>query len=119
MNDTEEPNDWDYGFYSNHWILKAALMYVPRSQLNLAIVSLIDEMVYGQDEEIDYLDLLAQVAFTGRYVKTREHDPSDHDRDPRTKVLSQADIDRQVAEFQEFLATLAPTAPEEGADSDE
>lgn len=105
MNDMEEPNDWDYGLFSPHWMLKASLMYVPRWQLNLAIVRMIDEMVYGEDEDVDYLDVLAQYALTGRYVKTREHTEEDHNRRFRTQTptYSEEEIDRQVAEFRKIL----------------
>ena len=78
-------NTFDYGFMSNHWMLKAALAYVPPKQLYTAIVAAIDWMIYKNDGDTldltDLLDVIAQAAFTGRYVPTTPDAPAWGDSD--------------------------------------
>lgn len=62
-------DEFEYGFFSNHWMLKAALCYVPRMQLNIAISAVIDRLV-AEGEEVsggELLQMLAQIALTGQY----------------------------------------------------
>lgn len=61
-------DEFEYGFFSNHWMLKAALCYVPRLQLNIAISAVIDRL--SDDNEVtgdELLQMLAQIALTGQY----------------------------------------------------
>lgn len=96
--------EFDYGFGSPHWMLKAMLMYVPRPQLNLGIAKMIDFMVYTETEWgiQDAFNVLAQYALTGQFVPTGT--PPEHGFNV---VPPEDDIDRQVAEFGEFLKGLA------------
>lgn len=80
---------FDFGFTSPHWMLKALLMYVPRPQLNLGVARMIDFMVYTEGEWgiEDAFGVLAQYALE----------------------LSEVDIDRAVEEFRKLLDSM-PTA---------
>lgn len=64
-------DEHEYGFFSNHWMLKMALCYVPRPQLNLAIAAVIDAITsQTEDNQIsgrDLLQLLTQIGLTGQY----------------------------------------------------
>lgn len=62
-------DEFEYGFFSNHWLLKTALCYVPRIQLNIAVGAVIDRL--SDDSEVtgdELLQMLAQIALTGRYI---------------------------------------------------
>jgi hypothetical protein len=121
MNDTDEPNDFDFGVWSNHWMAKMLVFYVPRSQLNLAVVKVIDALVYGDGDE-DLLDILAQTMATGRYVQTREHTEDDHfpayTTQSQDETLPEEEIERQVREVVAFLNDLGPTAADPLEDFD-
>lgn len=62
-------DEFEYGFFSNHWLLKTALCYVPRIQLNIAVSAVIDRLSDSEEVSADeVLQMLAQIALTGRYV---------------------------------------------------
>lgn len=119
----KELNNFDYGFESNHWLLKVALAYVPQKQLHFAICALLDKWVYGVgDEGIHFetaADILAQAAFTGRYVPTSEDVPSYLDSYPDDTKTSGVHATVDTAEpvltegdaqaFVDWLASI-PTA---------
>lgn len=112
---------FDFGFTSPHWMLKALLMYVPRPQLNLGVARMIDFMVYTEGEWgiEDAFGVLAQYALIGQYVPPgtdvemaedgtlRLAAQSEEDK-PATE-LSEVDIDRAVEEFRKLLDSM-PTA---------
>lgn len=101
--------EFDYGFSSPHWMLKAMLMYVPRAQLNLGIAQMIDFMVYTEGEWgiQDAFQVLAQYALTGQYHPVNGTFEPSEDQEPQGSTPSEDDIERQVAEFGEFLKGLA------------
>lgn len=120
-------NTFDYGFQSNHWMLKVALAYVPQKQLHFALVKLIDKMVYGDGLELtDLLETIAQAAFTGRLVPVTDdaprwgtpgaHPDAEETSQPRATMesppkIDEDDLDKSVAEFATWLEGL-PSAPE-------
>lgn len=119
MSDDETPSEWDYGFYSNEWLLKMLLIYVPRSQLNVAIVSLIDRLIKQEedDEDIDVLDHLAQVAATGKLIYTKDYVSPYYDVE-NNPAMSEDEIEKLTEEFSKILKQM-PSAedPEEGGQS--
>lgn len=125
-------NNYDYGFQSNHWLLKVALAYVPQKQLHFALVRLIDRMVYGENLElVDLLETIGQAAFTGRVVKTADDaprwgTPGAHPNASATSaphVTMEAstppdDLEKQIEEFSGWLASL-PAAEEKTYNKEE
>lgn len=94
-------DEFDYGFNSPHWMLKAALMWVPREYLNLAIAKMIDFMVYTEEEWgiQEAFQVLAQYALTGHYHAVGENTGIE----VTVESMSEADQDAQIKAFQEFL----------------
>lgn len=125
-------NTYDYGFQSNHWLLKVALAYVPQKQLHFALVRLIDRMVYGENLElVDLLETIGQAAFTGRVVKTTDDAPRwgtpgahpDATATSAPRVTMEAstqpdDLEKQIKEFSDWLTTL-PEAKEKTYNKEE
>lgn len=127
-----EPSDYDLGFHSPHWMLRALLYYAPRERLWAAISSAINYLVYNEDPRTEVMfDILAQVAANGVYTPVREHDCSEHEgghpspldpTSPREKTgttVSEDEIDRQVAEFRAQLDGMPPAQHEPDGLSEE
>lgn len=103
-----QADEFDYGFMSNHWMLKMGLMYVPRPQLNLAIAKMIDFMVYSDNFGVEEaFQVLAQIAFTGTVISTTQSPYTPVDPSER---LSDDQLEAEVEKFKDFLHNLSPDA---------
>lgn len=100
-----------YGFFSPHWMLKVAIMYVPASQLRRAVIELINYMVYTDEWHVgDALDVLAQYALTGQYIRPHDEDFPMSDTDIEDAVARiMRDVDAKLGPDGEEPPARKPT----------
>lgn len=115
----ESISDYDLGFNSPHWMLKAIVANSDENLLRYAIMDTINYFVYNPEPQIEVaFDVLAQTAVRGYWSATVEHpcdvdedhfnpslDPTQRNYDPE-KVLGEDEIDQAVADFRARLDSV-------------
>lgn len=126
----DEPvSDFDLGFHSNHWLLKALVANADPGMLRYGVSSMINYWVYNESPDIETaFDVLAQITANGVYYPTYEHfceegdshanpdlDPTRQGGEERETVnpLSPEEQDDIVAQFRATLGIVPETNPEE------
>lgn len=118
MTDEERAPSEEHGLFSTMWMLRASLLWADPKYLYTGVMDMVDYLVNDEDPVVaDALDILAQVALSGRYTPTRLSE--DGERPPITGTLqkiSDEDVESEAKRFRDLLDKMTTAdEPEEGS----
>ena len=124
----EGVSDFDMGFNSPVWMLKALVANADPAMLRYGVNEMLNYLCYAKDPEMNKaFDVLAQITSVGYYTPTYKHscggddDHANPRMDPTTRhlykepesSLGEAEQERLIKEFNAMLGIVPTTDTEE------